>query len=113
MTTLGLSGLLGAGATWDGDLVFDGRVRIDGIFRGKVTGPDLLEIGPSGSVTGEIEVAQALVAGLVDGTLVARERCTLLETAIVRGRIVTPWLDCRVGSQLDATVVAMRDGGKK
>lgn len=98
--TADLAGLLGPGAHYSGSLSFQGRVRIDGTFEGTIRSDDLLEIGPDGRVEGEIEVAQALIAGFFDGTITARERCTVLETAEVRGRIVTPYVDVRTGATL-------------
>ncbi len=87
-----LAGLLGRGATYRGDLVFQGRVRVDGHFIGTIRSDDLLEV----------------VAGRLDGTLRARERCTLLESAVVRGRVESPWLDVRLGCRLDAEVLVHR-----
>jgi cytoskeletal protein CcmA (bactofilin family) len=95
-----LEGILGEGATYTGDMVFEGRVRIDGTLIGDLRSEDLVEIGPTGRVQGHVTAIQALVAGAVEGTLEARERCTLLETARVRGRLVTPWLDARIGCQI-------------
>ena len=103
-----LSGLLGEGAVYRGDLTFDGKVRIDGTLVGKVRCDDVVEIGPCGRVEGDIDAAQLLVAGSVSGRIEARERCTLLETAVVQGRLVTPWLDARVGCRIDAEVVVTR-----
>jgi cytoskeletal protein CcmA (bactofilin family) len=108
MSHPGLSGVLGAGARWEGHLSFDGRVRIDGDFQGTIRSPDLIEVGPTGHVRGEVEVAQALIAGRVDGTLRASERVTLLEGAHLSGALHTPWLDVRVGAQLDAQVHVTR-----
>ncbi len=105
----GLSGLLGAGTTWNGDLVFDGRVRIDGRFEGRITSSDFLEVGPTGEVRGQVEATQVLVAGLIEGGVVARERVTVLECGRVRGRIEAPWVDVRPGAQIDAWVAAVRD----
>jgi cytoskeletal protein CcmA (bactofilin family) len=113
MSTPDLAGLLGPGARYEGDLVFQGRVRIDGAFHGTIRSDDLLEIGRTGSVDGEIDVAQVLVAGKVDGLLRARERCTLLESAVVHGQIITPWLDVRNGARLRAEVLVERDRAKK
>ena len=96
----GLVGLLGPGATWHGDLEFRGRVRIDGQLFGTVRSTDLLEVGEQGRIEGEVHVAQVLVAGEVVGTLHATERCTLLETARVRGVVDTPWLDARLGCEV-------------
>jgi cytoskeletal protein CcmA (bactofilin family) len=106
--SLQVTGWLGVGATWTGDLVFTGRVRIDGTLIGTVRSDDLLDIGAAGRVEGEVEVAQALVGGVLHGILHARERVTLLETAVVKGEIHTPWLDVRNGAQLDAAVHVTR-----
>jgi cytoskeletal protein CcmA (bactofilin family) len=103
--SLQVTGWLGVGATWKGDLTFTGRVRIDGTLVGSVKSNDLLDIGAAGRVEGEVEVAQALVGGVFSGTLHARERVTLLETAVVKGEIHTPWLDVRNGAQLEGAVL--------
>jgi cytoskeletal protein CcmA (bactofilin family) len=100
---------LGLGAHYQGDLDFEGRIRIDGYFTCSVRSPDLLEVGAAGTVQGRIEVAQALIGGRVEGELHASERVTLLETATVIGRIVTPWLDVRTGAQLQATVAVSHE----
>jgi cytoskeletal protein CcmA (bactofilin family) len=107
-----LAGLLGDGAVYRGDLVFDGRVRIDGTLIGTMQTEDLVEISRTGRVEGEIYAVQALVAGTVVGVIEALERCTLLETASVKGEIITPWLDVRIGCQLDAKVRVEREGDK-
>jgi len=78
------------------------------MFSGTIASPDLLEVGAAGTIQGRVEVAQALVAGRVEGELIASERVTLLDTATVVGRIETPWLDVRTGAQLDATVKVHR-----
>ncbi len=104
-----LVGILGVGATYRGHLSFEGRVRIDGEFIGSIRSESLVEVGPTGRVQGDLEVGQALIAGTVIGTLFARERATLLETAMVRGKLVTPWLDVRVGCQLDAEILVDRE----
>ncbi len=106
--SLSLAGLLGPEARYEGDLVFTGRVRIDGTFVGSIRSEDFLEVGPGGRIEGEVDVAQALVAGHVDGLLRARERLTLLETAVVTGQVVTPWLDVRPGARLRAEVLVDR-----
>lgn len=109
--TVELAGLLGPGARYEGSLVFHGRVRIDGEFIGSIRSDDLLEIGPTGRVEGDVEVAQALVAGRVEGTLRALERITLLETSSVSGKVVTPWLDVRTGARMLAEVEVYRPEG--
>jgi cytoskeletal protein CcmA (bactofilin family) len=108
---LPVTGWLGLGAHWRGDLEYSGRVRIDGTLIGSVKSDDLLDIGAAGRIEGDIRVAQALVGGIIDGTLHATERVTLLETAVVRGVIVSPWLDVRAGAQIEAEVRVLRPEG--
>ena len=43
-----LTGYLGAGAVWSGDLSFEGRVRVDGTFKGRIYSEGILEVGASG-----------------------------------------------------------------
>ena len=40
-----INALLGAGTAYEGKLVFDGRVRIDGEFTGEIYGEDILVLG--------------------------------------------------------------------
>jgi cytoskeletal protein CcmA (bactofilin family) len=105
----GLVAWLGQGGEYEGDVTFQGRVRIDGVFSGKIRAEDLVEIGPGGRVDGEIDALQVLVAGRVDGLLRARERCTLLDSAVVEGQVITPWLDVRLGARLRAEVITDRE----
>jgi cytoskeletal protein CcmA (bactofilin family) len=106
--TLPVTGWLGAGSTWRGDLAFKGRVRIDGAMHGNIQSDELLDIGATGRVEGDVWVAQALIAGVFVGQLVATERVTLLESAIVKGEVVTPWLDVRMGARIEGRVVVAR-----
>ncbi|MBX2797227.1 MAG: polymer-forming cytoskeletal protein [Myxococcales bacterium] len=106
---LPVTGWLGMGALWKGDLEYEGRVRIDGTVVGTIRTHDLLDVGAAGRIEGEVHVAQALVGGVIEGTLHATERVTLLPTAVVKGRVLTPWLDIRLGAQLRAEVEVIRD----
>jgi len=106
-----LSGILGFGAVYHGDLSFDGPVRIDGELVGDLKSNDLVEISVSGRVRGNVDAAQALIAGALEGTLRARERVTLLKSSRVQGTIETPWLDLRLGAQWSGTAGVLREGG--
>lgn len=99
-----LDGWLGPGARWKGSLDGPGVVRIDGVVEGDVRGEGFVEISASGVVLGDVTAPQVLLAGRVDGTLRATERATLLETAVLRGSLDTPWLDVRCGARVDAHV---------
>ncbi|HEX5098591.1 MAG TPA: polymer-forming cytoskeletal protein, partial [Polyangiaceae bacterium] len=58
-----LTALLGRGTTFEGKLYFEGRVRIDGTFRGEIRGDDALVIGDGAEVHADIEAGMVIVKG--------------------------------------------------
>jgi cytoskeletal protein CcmA (bactofilin family) len=103
-----LNALLGRGAYYSGDLSFEGRVRLDGHFEGRIYTDDLLEIGELGLLEGEIDAAFVRVAGRVDGKLRVRQRLTLESSGRIYGEIDARELEVRPGATLRATVVSGR-----
>ncbi len=103
-----LSGFLGPGASWRGDLSFEGRLRIDGDFRGRVYSEDVLEVGRTGRIFGEVDVARAVVAGLVEGRLLVRESLVVEETAVIRGEILMHRIRVAKGATVEAKVSRLR-----
>jgi len=99
-----LSALLGKGASWTGDLRFEGRVRIDGTYKGRIYTEDILEVGEGGLIQGEIDAAILVVAGTVEGGVRVRERLQLQSTGLVRGRLDAKLLEVAPGGKIDATV---------
>ncbi len=99
-----LSALLGRGATWTGDLAFEGRVRIDGIYRGRIYTEDVLEIGEGGLVEGEIDAATLVVSGTASGGVRARRRVLLTSTGLIKGKLETPRVEVAPGGRIDAVV---------
>ncbi len=94
-----LGAVLGPDTHHQGDLTFEGRVRVDGRFTGRLYSEDCLEIGVSGVVDGECDVARAIVAGTLTGRVRVREHLLIESTGEVSG-------------VLDAGVVELRAGGK-
>src|SRR5277367_5999740 len=69
-----INALLGRGTHFEGKLFFEGRVRIDGGFKGEIRGDDVLVIGEGATVSGEIHVAACIVTGgEVDAAIRARD----------------------------------------
>ena len=44
-----------------------------------------------------------------NGLLRVRERCMLLESAVIFGQVVTPWLDVRIGARIRGEVLVERE----
>ncbi len=99
-----LAALLGRGAQFGGDLHFEGRVRVDGTFKGRIFTDDTLEIGESGVVDGEIDAAVLVVAGIAAGKVRARDRLVLESTGTLRGAVDAGSLEVHAGGRIDATL---------
>ena len=99
-----LSVLFASGTRHEGDLSFEGRVRVDGTFVGRLYTEEVLEIGETGSVEGEADVARAVVAGRFDGRLRCREHLQLTASAQVTGELDIGLLDCAAGARIEGQV---------
>jgi cytoskeletal protein CcmA (bactofilin family) len=86
-----INSLLGRGTEFTGKLVFDGKVRIDGIFRGEIASLDTLVIGETGEIEAEIRVAVVIVrGGTVRGNIRAREAVEVYAPGRIYGNITSP-----------------------
>lgn len=95
--TGGIDAFLGKNTTFQGTLIFDGLVRIDGNFEGKIKTEDTLVIAGSGNVKAEIEAGEVKISGRFDGTIVASSKVELYKPAFVTGTIITPVLKVEEG----------------
>jgi cytoskeletal protein CcmA (bactofilin family) len=96
-----LNAFLGRGCIYEGKLTFEGRVRIDGKFTGEIFSNDTLEVGPDAELEAEIDVANCIIAGHVDGNIKARARCDLRAPGIVVGNITAPVITMDEGVRFD------------
>ena len=86
-----INALLGRGTHFEGKLFFEGRVRIDGSFRGEIRGDDVLVIGEGAVVTGEVHVATCIVTGgEVEADIKARDAIELYAPSKVTGALHAP-----------------------
>ena len=79
-----LQALLGQGAEFEGTLVFQGRIRIEGKFKGQIRSDDVLILGPSAEVTADVKVGTLIVRG---GVLWGDVRATRLVEIYAPGRV--------------------------
>ena len=85
--------LLGRGTQFEGKLHFEGRVRIDGIFKGEILSDDTLVIGDGAEVHAEIEVATVIVrGGIVHGNIRARTAIEVHAPGKIVGNLHSPSL---------------------
>jgi cytoskeletal protein CcmA (bactofilin family) len=98
-----ITALLGKGADFQGRLVFEGIVRIDGNFRGDIFSRDTLIVGADSKVFANIEADTILVAGYVEGELKALSRIEIHSTGYVKGSISTPIFKIEEGGMFDGS----------
>jgi len=61
--------LIGEGCSFEGDISFSSSARIDGSVKGNVRGEDVLIIGKSGFVSGEVKAVEIIVYGRIEGNI--------------------------------------------
>ena len=92
---------MGEDTVFNGSLNFDGTVRIDGKFEGKVITEDTLIISEKGHLMAEISAGTVICMGRVEGTIVASKKVEIHSTSKVLGNIKSPAIDIELGGTLD------------
>jgi cytoskeletal protein CcmA (bactofilin family) len=88
-----ITALLGRGTQFEGKLSFEGRVRIDGVFKGEIQSDDTLVIGEGAEVHAEIDVATVIVrGGVVHGNIRAKSAIEIHAPAKMIGNLQSPSL---------------------
>jgi cytoskeletal protein CcmA (bactofilin family) len=94
---------MGEDTVFNGSLNFEGTVRIDGKFEGRVFTDDTLIIGETGSLIAEISAGTIICMGRVEGTLIASKKVEIHANSQVIGNIKSPALYIELGGILDGT----------
>lgn len=105
--------LLGRESRFEGKLVFDGIVRIDGRFKGEIHAQGKLVIGESALVEANSEVGALVLNGEYHGDVVAKERVEITRTGKLFGTLKTPVLLVEEGGTFDGTCEMNRSGREK
>ncbi len=85
-------GLLGKGTEFDGKLIFEGAVRVDGKFKGEIYTKGILIIGEGATVHAEIDADTIIISGEVHGNLKASNRIEIRSTGRLYGNMKTSTL---------------------
>lgn len=87
-----------------GDLEGPGLIKIDGRVEGSISGARQVIVGRDGSVRGNINATEVILAGAVEGAVVATERAELQASAVVSGDIHTRTIVVHEGARINGTV---------
>jgi len=99
-----IKAFLGPGSQFEGKLVFDEIVRLDGAFRGEITSRDTLIVGDSADIQAEIVVGALILSGKFKGNIKANGKVELRSPARVEANIDTPILVVEDGVILNGTL---------
>lgn len=99
-----IKAFLGPGSQFDGKLLFDEIVRMDGTFRGEVVSRGTLIVGETADLQAEINVGTLILSGQFKGNITATAKVELRAPAKVEGNIQSPVLVVEEGVQLNGSL---------
>ncbi|NSW84594.1 MAG: polymer-forming cytoskeletal protein [Syntrophothermus sp.] len=99
--------------TIEGNLHGEGSIRADGIIEGDVDLRGDLIIGDKGTIKGNIQADNVLIAGRVEGSINARGRAEILASGEVQGDITCQALVIEEGGCFTGTSRMLRGTNKE
>ncbi len=100
-----INAFLGSGTTYQGKLVFQNAVRIDGSFKGEIQSEGSLIVGKEGIIDGILEVGELILSGVFIGEVRATKRIIIHKTGKLQGSIVAPALVTEEGSVINGQII--------
>lgn len=88
-------------ASFEGKLVFEGNVLVNGKFGGEIISSGDLTVGNSGFVDGSVEIGSIYIYGEVRGNIKAKQKIVINAPAVVKGDIVAPSLVIEEGAHFE------------
>ena len=104
----GSTTLIAEGTTLTGDIAFSGNLEVEGSVIGNITSADenaKIRILNSGSVVGDIEVANIVINGNVRGDLYASQLIKLAAKAVVQGSVNYKLIEIEKGAEVVGSFV--------
>jgi len=87
-----------------GDIESNGIVKVDGTIEGSVTGARQVLLGRGGAIRGNVIAGEAVIAGIVNGSIVVTDRLELQSSAVINGDIETKSIVVLEGARINGTV---------
>lgn len=93
-----INGLLDKGCSFEGKIVFDGTVQINGDFSGEISSDGTLVIGQEARVSGKVYVDTLICYGTLDGKVDAKSRIEIHVPSVVTADVITKSLSIEEGA---------------
>jgi cytoskeletal protein CcmA (bactofilin family) len=96
-----ISTFIGQDAEFEGKLRFHGAIRIDGHFKGEISGEGTLIVGEGATIDSDIHVSQILNSGEIKGNVITDKRIEVTASGKVLGDIQSPTMVVSDGAVID------------
>lgn len=93
-----IGAFLGSNSEFEGQLTFQGTIRIDGRYEGNITVDGTLIVGPSGRVNAEIRASNMIISGEVTGNMTAATNIEVHASGKVYGNLIAPTVTIHEGA---------------
>lgn len=103
-TPEGCSSIVSTGSIWNGNLMIEGSVRIDGHLSGEIDARDTVYISEGAEVDAKVRAQYIMVAGQFKGEIHCSERLEIMPTGRVKGELTTKSLVVHEGAFTDGTI---------
>ena len=100
--------LIAADTAIKGDIVFSGRLHVDGKIEGAIRGDGaqaMLTLSEHAVVSGEVQAPHIVINGAITGDVTASERLELASNARVEGNVYYKMLEMSAGAQINGKMV--------
>jgi cytoskeletal protein CcmA (bactofilin family) len=98
-----VTGVLESSVEFKGNIAYSGCFHVNGVVQGSITTPDMLVIGETGRVSGEIKAGVVIIYGRVEATIDAKYRVEIRKPAVFKGEMSTPSLKVEDGVIFEGT----------
>ena len=98
-----INAFMSKNTTFKGTLLFDGLMKLDGIFEGNIKTEDTLVIADTSNVKADIEAGIVKISGNFEGNIVAKSKVELFKPANVKGIIKSPAISMEEGVVFNGT----------
>jgi len=104
--------IIGPGMSVNGDCVTEGTLRVEGRVEGSIRAEKAVVVGTDGVVVGDIHTQDGIVAGHVDGSIVAESRLELQSGSRVEGDIKSRRVKLEEGGFVDGRIEMGKGKGR-
>lgn len=96
--------VVASGAKWQGTMVVDDSVRIDGNFSGEIRAKGTVHVSEGAQIDAKVRAQFVVISGTFKGEIRCEQRVDLLPQSRVSGELTTKLLSVQEGAVLDSKI---------